>query len=55
MYSDADLIEVLRILGVPDPEDTVASPSPFLEWRDAPPHDYGMGPGEAAPRPAPRR
>ncbi|MCX5387399.1 hypothetical protein [Streptomyces sp. NBC_00083] len=55
VYSDSDLIEVLRIVGVTDPESTVASSSPLLEWRDAPPHDYGLGPGEAAPRPAPRR
>ncbi|MFI6689355.1 hypothetical protein [Streptomyces sp. NPDC050485] len=55
VYSDADLIELLRTAGVPDPEDVVTGPSAFLEWRDSPPHDYGRGPGEPAPRPAPRR
>ncbi|MFD7334861.1 hypothetical protein ACFV98_02510 [Streptomyces violascens] len=56
VYSDADLIEVLRVVGVPDPDQVVdASSSPFLEWRDSPPHDYGRGPGEPVPRPAPRR
>ncbi|MFI6686676.1 hypothetical protein [Streptomyces sp. NPDC050485] len=56
VYSDADLIEVLRLLGVPDPDQVVAdASSAFLEWRDSPPHDYGRGPGEPVPRPAPRR
>ncbi|MFE9413905.1 hypothetical protein ACFYN0_34745 [Streptomyces sp. NPDC006704] len=54
VYSDRDLIEVLRIVGVPDPEDTVTTPSPLLEWRTSAPHDYGAGPGEPVPRPAPR-
>ncbi len=52
-YSDRDLVELLRIAGVPDPEEMVAAgPSPYVEWRDAEPHDYGRGPGESAPRPA---
>ncbi|MFF3159456.1 hypothetical protein [Streptomyces sp. NPDC057910] len=54
-YTDADLIEILRIAHVPDPEDVVSGSSPLLEWRDGPPHDYGRGPGEPVPRPAPRR
>ncbi|MGW2793602.1 hypothetical protein ACWC9H_27235 [Streptomyces sp. NPDC001251] len=55
VYADTDLIEVLRLAGIPDPEDVVALPGPLLEWRDAPAHDYGRGPGEPVPRPAPRR
>ncbi|MER0450184.1 hypothetical protein ABR738_37540 [Streptomyces sp. Edi4] len=54
VYSDADLVEALRIVGVPDPENTVVSASPLLEWRQSPPRDYGLGPGEPVPRPAPR-
>ncbi|WP_331718699.1 hypothetical protein [Streptomyces sp. NBC_00212] len=56
VYSDGDLIEVLRIAGLPDPDQIVATfTSSVLEWRDGPPHDYGRGPGEPVPRPAPRR
>ncbi|MFD7013953.1 hypothetical protein [Streptomyces sp. NPDC059928] len=56
VYTDADLVEMLRIAGVPDPDQVVAeSSASILEWRDAPAHDYGRGPGEPVPRPAPRR
>lgn len=54
VYEDADLVEVVRIAGVPDPEEVVSGASPYVEWRDDPPHDYGAGPGEPVPRPAPQ-
>lgn len=41
---DADLVELLRIANVPDPEDVAAGPSAFLEWRDSPPAGWAGNP-----------
>lgn len=54
-YSDGDLAELLRLAGVEDAEDLVASGTTLIEWRGAEPHDYGWGPGERGHRPPPPR
>lgn len=52
-FSDGDLAELLRLAGVDDAEDLVASSTALIEWRGAAPHDYGWGPGERGYRPPP--
>lgn len=39
-YSDADLIEFLRRLGVPDPDDLVLGDSEAIAWQGGRPHVY---------------
>jgi hypothetical protein len=39
-YSDADLIEFLRRLGVPDPDDLVLGDSEAIAWQGGQPHVY---------------
>ncbi|KIX73212.1 hypothetical protein SF23_18205 [Streptomyces sp. MBRL 10] len=46
-YSDRDLAEFLRRLGVPDPEDLVGGDSPAISWQGGQPHVYQ--PQEAPP------
>lgn len=41
-YSDRDLVEFLRRLDVPDPENLVLGDSPAIEWQDDAPHVYEM-------------
>lgn len=53
-YSDGDVVELLRLAGVEDAEDIVASGSALIEWRGAEAHDYGWGVGERGHRPPPR-
>ncbi|MGP3686517.1 hypothetical protein ACTVZO_17725 [Streptomyces sp. IBSNAI002] len=46
-YSDRDLVEFLRRLGIPDPEDLVRGDSPAIGWQGGQPHVYQ--PQEAPP------
>ncbi|MFD6968355.1 hypothetical protein [Streptomyces sp. NPDC059949] len=39
-HNDADLIEFLRRLGVPDPEEMVLGDSPAIGWLGGDPHVY---------------
>ncbi|MEU7066871.1 hypothetical protein [Streptomyces sp. NPDC046161] len=39
-YSDADLIEFLRRIGVDDPEAIVLGDSPSIAWQGGRPHEY---------------
>jgi hypothetical protein len=39
-YSDADLIEFLRRIEVPDPDDLVLGDSPAIAWQGGRPHVY---------------
>ena len=52
-YSDGDLAELLRLAGVEDAEDVVASGTALIEWRGLAAHDYGWGIGERGYRPPP--
>ncbi|MGR4880635.1 hypothetical protein ACIPUC_14580 [Streptomyces sp. LARHCF249] len=39
-HSDADLIEFLRRIDLPDPEDMVLGDSPAIAWQGEQPHQY---------------
>jgi hypothetical protein len=39
-YSDRDLIEFLRRIDLPDPEDMVLGDSPTIGWQGGQPHVY---------------
>ncbi|MFB8393627.1 hypothetical protein [Streptomyces yangpuensis] len=39
-YSDRDLVEFLRRIDLPDPEDMVAGDSPAIAWQGGQPHVY---------------
>ncbi|MEU7551459.1 hypothetical protein AB0B01_03700 [Streptomyces sp. NPDC044571] len=42
-YSDRDLIEFLRRIEVPDPEELVLGDSPVIAWQGGKPHVYEGG------------
>lgn len=42
---DEDVVEFLRRLGVPDPDDLVYGDSPMIEWQGDGPHVYEPEPG----------
>ncbi|GAA1602572.1 MULTISPECIES: hypothetical protein [Streptomyces] len=44
--SDADVIELLRRAGVPDPDETVLGDSPLVEWMVDDPHAYEAEPSD---------
>lgn len=39
-YDDADVIEFLRRVEVPDPDDLVLGDSALIEWQGDGPHEY---------------
>lgn len=39
-YDDFDVIEFLRRLGLPDPEELVLGDSPAIAWQGGQPHEY---------------
>ncbi|MFJ3834468.1 hypothetical protein ACIPY6_03005 [Streptomyces sp. NPDC090054] len=39
-YTDRDVIEFLRRLEVPEPDDLVLGNSPLVQWQDDDPHVY---------------
>ncbi|MFF5703374.1 hypothetical protein ACFY7H_12835 [Streptomyces sp. NPDC012794] len=39
-YSDSDLIEFLRRIEVPDPEELVLGDSEVIAWQGGQPHEY---------------
>ncbi|MGP3684130.1 hypothetical protein ACTVZO_05350 [Streptomyces sp. IBSNAI002] len=41
-HSDADLIEFLRRIDLPDPEDLVLGDSPAIAWQGGQPHQYAV-------------
>ncbi|WP_133889753.1 hypothetical protein [Streptomyces sp. BK208] len=41
-YSDHDLVVLLEGAGMTDPEDVLDQPQ-WVEWREAPAHDFGAG------------
>ncbi|THA56122.1 hypothetical protein [Streptomyces sp. A1136] len=43
-YNDADLIEFLRRIEVPDPDELVLGESPLIEWQGDGPHVYEPSP-----------
>jgi hypothetical protein len=47
-YSDADVIEFLRRIEVPDPDELVLGDSAMIEWQGDGPHEY-----EPEPSPPP--
>lgn len=53
-YSDGDLIELLRRLGIEVAEQFVDTDSALLDWRGLP-HNYGWGVGVAGSPPPPER
>ncbi|MEU7062836.1 hypothetical protein ACIA6C_15665 [Streptomyces sp. NPDC051578] len=44
-YSDADVIEFLRLIEVPDPDELVLGDSPLIVWQGDGPHEYEPEPG----------
>lgn len=42
-YSDADLIEFLRRIELPEPEELVLGDSEVIAWQGGKPHEYGGG------------
>jgi hypothetical protein len=42
-YSDRDLIEFLRRIDLPDPEDLVLGDSAAIAWQGGQPHVYAVG------------
>ena len=46
-YSDADLIEFLRRIEVPDPDDLVLGDSEVIAWQGGKPHVYDIDDGGA--------
>lgn len=46
-YSDRDLIEFLRRIEVPDPEELVLGDSEAIAWQGGRPHVYAVGGDEA--------
>ncbi|WP_405710057.1 hypothetical protein OG264_16020 [Streptomyces xanthophaeus] len=42
--TDRDVIEFLRRLGVPDPDEIVLGDSPMIRWQGGPPHVYDEAP-----------
>lgn len=49
VYSDADLVELLRRAGLDEAEALVDGGGPTIEWRGEP-HDFGWGPVWPVPR-----
>ncbi|WP_328930003.1 hypothetical protein OG429_39165 [Streptomyces sp. NBC_00190] len=45
-HSDADLIEFLRRIELPDPDDMVLGDSPAIAWQGGQPHVYRYGEGQ---------
>lgn len=41
-YSDRDLVEFLRRIDLPDPEELVLGDSPAIAWQGGHPHVYEM-------------
>lgn len=46
-HSDRDLIEFLRRIEIPDPDDLVLGDSEAIAWQGGQPHVYGAGGDEA--------
>ncbi|MEU3665726.1 hypothetical protein [Streptomyces virginiae] len=46
-YNDADLIEFLRRIDLPDPEDMVLGDSAAIAWQGGKPHVYQPEPEES--------